>query len=177
MDPDEDVLPDPEEFIPDASVAAAEALARARAMARARGLRPGTPAKRTAVTGAGRDPRDGRDPALLGEVVERLITDRGWEHEVEVGGVIGRWEQIVGRELAAHAAPVTFTEGVLTIRAESTAWATQLRMLTNTLLARIEKEIGPGIVAELHIIGPSAPSWSHGRRSVTGGRGPRDTYG
>ena len=28
----------------------------------------------------------------------------GLGHEVEVGGVIGRWEQIVGRELAAHAA-------------------------------------------------------------------------
>ena len=72
---------------------------------------------------------------------------------------------------------MTFTEGVLTIRAESTAWA-RAAADADQHPARPDREgVGPGIVAELHIIGPSAPSWSHGRRSVTGGRGPRDTYG
>ena len=160
--------------------AADEALRRVQAMARAKGLRPargGARAPRapaTPGTGAG---RTDRDPALLGEVVGRLVNDRGWEHQVEVGAVIGRWESIVGAEIAAHASPETFVEGVLVVRASSTSWATQLRLLANTLLTRIAQETGPDVVTELKIIGPSAPSWRHGRRGITGGRGPRDTYG
>lgn len=162
--------------MPEGSDAPAEALARARALARAKGLRPGS-APRRAARPAGGGRGASRDPALLSEVVERLVSDRGWEHEVEVGSVIGRWPSIVGPDLAEHARPETFEDGVLVVRASSTSWATQLRLLSSTLLARIEQETGPDVVRELRVIGPSAPSWRHGRRGITGGRGPRDTYG
>jgi predicted nucleic acid-binding Zn ribbon protein len=65
----------------------------------------------------------------------------------------------------------------LRIAAESTAWATQLRLLAGTLLARLVAELGPDVVTKLSISGPTGPSWKHGGRSVRGGRGPRDTYG
>ena len=158
--------------------AADEALLRARAVARGRGLRPGAPARRTIRGTATTSARGGdRDPALIGAVVDKLVNDRGWEHQVDVGGVTGRWPEIVGPDLAANATPETFTDGILVIRASSTAWATQLRLLESTLLQRIAEETGPDVVLELHILGPTAPSWSHGRRSITGARGPRDTYG
>jgi predicted nucleic acid-binding Zn ribbon protein len=41
---------------------------------------------------------------------------------------------------------------------------------------RIADEIGPEIVKIVEVLGPRAPSWKHGVRSVKG-RGPRDTYG
>ena len=34
-----------------------------------------------------------------------------------------------------------------------------------------------GEEARITILGPAAPSWKHGPRSVRDGRGPRDTYG
>lgn len=157
--------------------AAAEALSRARAAARARGLRPGSAPRRTPRTDAAGRPRVPRDPALISDVVERLVEDRGWVAEVEVGGVMGRWPQIVGAEVAANAHPESFADGVLVVRASSTAWATQLRLLSGTLLRRIAEETGPDAVVELRVLGPTAPSWSHGRRRVSDGRGPRDTYG
>ena len=40
--------------------------------------------------------RDGRDPLPLGAAINRLITERGWETPAAVGGVMGRWPQIVG---------------------------------------------------------------------------------
>lgn len=104
------------------------------------------------------------------------MDDRGWQVDLAVGSVMGRWPQIVGADVAAHATPVTFQEGVLTVRAESTAWATQLTLLTSVLLGRLAEEAGEGTVTELKIVGPAAPSWSKGRRRVAG-RGPRDTYG
>jgi len=156
--------------------AAAEALRRAQAVARAKGLRPGVVPRRTR-TSATASGRTDRDPLLLGEAVEKLVGDRGWEHEVEVGGVVGRWAAIVGPDVAEHARPETFDDGVLVVRAASTSWATQLRLLSNTLLARIAEETSPDVVTELRVLGPTAPSWRHGRRGITGGRGPRDTYG
>jgi predicted nucleic acid-binding Zn ribbon protein len=63
------------------------------------------------------------------------------------------------------------------VRADSTAWATQLRLLESTLMGRLAEEVGEGTVTELRVAGPGAPSWSRGRHRVQDGRGPRDTYG
>jgi predicted nucleic acid-binding Zn ribbon protein len=90
--------------------------------------------------------------------------------------VFGQWSQVVGEDIAAHAAPVTLQDGVLGITAESTAWATQLRMMQSQILAKIAAAIGHGVVTSLRISGPVAPSWRKGERHIKG-RGPRDTYG
>lgn len=166
-----------------ANTAAASALARAREAARAKGLRPGSRPRRRrnsqpgiGLAGSGRDGRDGRDPSLLGEQMDRLLLDRGWNMDVAIGSVMGRWPAIVGTEVAAHCTPVTFSDGVLTVRAESTAWATQLRLMSSSILGRLETEVGKDAVTELRVQGPSAPSWTRGLRKSTG-PGPRDTYG
>jgi predicted nucleic acid-binding Zn ribbon protein len=179
-DPDAPVPPsDDDTRIGDA---AASALARARAAAAERGLRPGMKPRRRrrpaepGTTLSGPD-HDGRDPALLGDQLDRLLVDRGWTVDVAVGSVMGRWPDIVGPDIAAHVEPLTFVDGVLTVRADSTAWATQLRLLSSSLLARVEQEIGAGAVTELKVVGPSAPSWSRGGRRSPDSRGPRDTYG
>lgn len=168
-----------------ADTAAASALARAREAARAKGLRPGSkpPRRRNAnrsgiAGGSGRDRsgRDGRDPSLLGDQMDRLMLDRGWNVDVAVGSVMGRWPDIVGTEVATHCTPVTFSDGVLIVRADSTAWATQLRLMSSSILGRLETEVGKDAVTELRVQGPSAPSWTRGPRKSTG-PGPRDTYG
>ena len=92
------------------------------------------------------------------------------------GSVFGRWPVVVGEQIAAHAAPTSLTEGVLTVSAESTAWATQLRMVQAQLLAKIAAAVGDGVVTSLKIVGPTGPSWRKGPNHIAG-RGPRDTYG
>jgi len=176
------VLPDQPDEDAAAAEAAALALARARKAAADKGFRPGSkPARRRrpldqpAGTPSGSSP-DARDPLLLGEQLEKLVADRGWEVDVAVGSVIGRWPQIVGPDVAEHVQPVSFEDGVLTLRAASTAWATQMTLLTSVLLGRLEQEVGPGTVTEIVVSGPSAPTWARGRRWAPG-RGPRDTYG
>jgi predicted nucleic acid-binding Zn ribbon protein len=108
--------------------------------------------------------------------MERLLVDRGWNVDVAVGAVMGRWPAIVGTDVSAHCTPVTFGDGVLTVRADSTAWATQLRLMSSSILGRLEAEVGKDTVTELRVQGPSAPSWTRGLRKSTG-PGPRDTYG
>lgn len=180
MSPDDPVAGREEEEA--AAAAAALALARARKAAADKGLRPGLkplrrrrPAEQRQGTPSGSGP-DARDPMLLGEQLEKFVADRGWEVDVAVGSVIGRWPQIVGPDIAEHVLPVSFENGVLTVRAVSTAWATQMRLLTSVLLGRLEQEVGAGTVTEVVVTGPSGPTWAKGRRRAPG-RGPRDTYG
>jgi predicted nucleic acid-binding Zn ribbon protein len=160
------------------------ALGRARAAARARGAVPGvTPAgggrrRRRRDDGArsGAGP-DARDPQLLGDSLGRLVAERGWQEAVSVGGVMGRWDSVVGSDIAAHCRPETFEAGVLTVRADSTAWATQVRLLGGTLLTRLADEVGEGTVTKVVVRGPTGPSWRRGPRVAPGSQGPRDTYG
>ena len=168
-----------EEPTGDADLAPAEALARARAAAKAKGLRPGLKPRRRQQTASGGTGRaaGGRDPRLLGDQIGQFVTERGWTADVAVGSVIGRWPAIVGPDIAAHCHPTDFVDGVLTVRADSTAWATQLRLLESTLMGRLADEVGDGTVQQLRVVGPSAPSWSRGRHRTQDGRGPRDTYG
>jgi predicted nucleic acid-binding Zn ribbon protein len=109
-------------------------------------------------------------------VLARLVKARGWQQPAAEGAVFGAWERVVGPDVATHCKPVKLADGELTIEAESTAWATQLRLLAAKLIVKIAAEVGPNVVRKLHIHGPAAPSWNRGPRRVSG-RGPRDTYG
>lgn len=119
---------------------------------------------------------DSRDPQLLASVARDLARSRGWSDRVAQGSVFGRWNAVVGEQIAAHATPTGLQDGVLTVSAESTAWATQLRVVQAQLLAKIAAAVGDGVVKSLKIVGPVAPSWRKGRYHIAG-RGPRDTYG
>jgi predicted nucleic acid-binding Zn ribbon protein len=134
--------------------------------------KPG-PRRLRGYSGPGPDPRD---PQPFGAVLERLLKARGWQRPAAEATVFGHWERVVGADVASHCRPIKLEDGELTVEAESTAWATQLRLLAAKLLVRIAGEVGNNVVKKLHIHGPSAPSWSRGPRRVTG-RGPRDTYG
>jgi predicted nucleic acid-binding Zn ribbon protein len=149
-----------------------------RLLARARRAGPGKrAAPRTGSepgwSAAGPDPRD---PTLIGAAVDDLVRDRDWARTLNAAGLLPRWPQIVGEEIAAHCRPERLLDGELLCVAESTAWATQLRLLSRQLLRRIAEEVGAGVVTRIRVQGPTTPDWRHGPLRVLG-RGPRDTYG
>jgi predicted nucleic acid-binding Zn ribbon protein len=113
----------------------------------------------------------------VASAISRLVAERGWSETVAVGGVLGRWEAVVGTDIAAHCTPLSFADGVLTVAADSSTWAAQVRLLAPTLLRKLAEEVGEGTVKRIVVRGPSAPSWKHGPRVAPGSQGPRDTYG
>jgi predicted nucleic acid-binding Zn ribbon protein len=120
---------------------------------------------------------DERDPQLLDVTLGRLVDDHGWTLDLKVHGVFGRWPEIVGADVAQHATPTSYADGKLVVRTDSTAWATQLRLLAPTLVRRLNEELGHGSVTLIVVEGPNLPSWKKGRLGTRDGRGPRDTYG
>ena len=158
-------------------------LSRAKAEARRRGTgrraRSGpdpVPQGRTAGPYSGPRPDD-RDPQPIGGEIERLTVERGWRRSVQVASIEASWPQLVGEQLAAHCKPERFTDGELVVVAESTAWATQVRLLAPRLLGAVNAVLGAGLVTKLVVHGPTTPSWRKGPLRVSDGRGPRDTYG
>ena len=178
MSPDEPV--DPTEPVEDPHDDTGLDLARslARSMARPGARRPpaGRRLPRVDPQASGAHP-DERDPQLLDTTIGRLIADQGWGTDVRVHGVFSRWDSIVGQEVAQHCLPEAFTESRLVVRTDSTAWATQMKLLAPTVVRRLNEELGEGTVTLIEVLGPHVPSWKRGLRSVRDGRGPRDTYG
>lgn len=146
------------------------ALVAARARARTRTAADGA-ARRRAESRSGARPDD-RDPQPLGAAVERLLAERGWDRPMAVAGVIGRWAEIVGPEVASHCRPERLDDGVLWVAADSGAWATQVRWLSGTLLGRLEAELGRGVVKQIRVGAPGAPP-RRGRLRAPGSRGAR----
>lgn len=161
------------------------ALLEARGVARSQGKDVGqgrrAPIRNRTPRGGGRRSWSGpgpdrRDPQSLSAATQDLSRLRGWSPRVAEGTVLGRWPTVVGRDIADHAQPIALRDGVLSVSAESTAWATQLRIVQAQLLAKIAAAVGDGVVTTLKIMGPTAPSWRKGALHIPG-RGPRDTYG
>jgi predicted nucleic acid-binding Zn ribbon protein len=117
------------------------------------------------------------DPQALGAAINGLLDAEGWALAAATGSVFGRWPQIVGADLAAHTNPETLADGELTISADSTAWATQVRLLAAQLVRRLNAELGDGTVRRVRVRGPATTTRKPGEWRVRGGRGPRDTYG
>jgi len=138
-----------------------------------RGTERGNRGNRRSWSGPG---PDRRDPQTFGTAAGELARSRGWTGKVAEGAVFAQWATVVGEQIAEHAEPTALRDGVLSVTAESTAWATQLRMVQAQLLAKIAAAVGDGVVKSLKITGPTAPSWRKGRLHISG-RGPRDTYG
>lgn len=161
--------------------AAARAAASAASRPQSRRKQPGT--GRPRITGraggakaSGAHPDD-RDPQPIDQAMGRLIASHGWELDLKVQGVFGRWTELVGSEVGEHCTPESFADGRLVVRTDSTAWATQLKLLAPTVLRRLNEELGHGTVILIEVLGPHLPSWKKGRFGTRDGRGPRDTYG
>lgn len=121
--------------------------------------------------------RKAGDPVTFGAAIQGLLAARGWQGEARVAAVMGRWDALVGETLAGKCAPVSLLDGELVVSAVSTAWATQLRLLSAQLKDRLNAELGAGAVTTIRVQGPSGGPRRSGAWRVTGSRGPRDTYG
>lgn len=133
--------------------------------------RRGTPAERPGST----EFQPGRDPRALGNVIRRTIDDHGWAAPLARVSIIEDWVDVVGSDVAAHSTPELADE-VLLVSCDSSAWATQLRMLRHDILREIESRFPDSGITEISVLGPGVPTQISGHRRVKW-RGPRDTYG
>ena len=117
------------------------------------------------------------DPTLISNVLSELIEERDWNSGLAEGTLFATWAQVVGADIAQHTTPLSLLDGRLLVQCSSTAWATQLNLVGPSLFETIRSSAPGALVESLDFIGPTAPSWKRGLRTISNGRGPRDTYG
>ena len=61
--------------------------------------------------------------------------------------LFSRWEEIVGDAVATHCKPVRLRDGVLVVAVDHPNWATQLRLLLPTMLARFHELTGDAVTS------------------------------
>lgn len=156
------------------------ALARAKEDARARVAATQRTQARRAKQQRPAPERGERGPVALGTLLGEVVEEQGWSARASAANVVARWPELVGADIADHCTPAGLRDGTLHLVAESTAWATQLRLLQRQILTRLRSalgESGEDVVRRITVAGPTAPDWGHGRLRSRDGRGPRDTYG
>ena len=116
------------------------------------------------------------DPLALSSILDEIVVKLDWKQGIAEGTLFTEWESVVGNEIATHSTPLSLVDGVLTIQTTSTAWATQLNTMKSALLKTITTSAPGALVDSMVILGPHAPSWKKGIRTIKGARGPRDTY-
>lgn len=133
--------------------------------------------RRVARQGAPSQPfGSGRDPKGIADVILDATTEFGWNSSLAQSDLMTAWPEMVGAELAEHSTPVGIDDGTLTVQCDSTAWATQLRLMRAQVTTAILRSYPDAGIESMRFLGPNAPTWKRGPRSVPG-RGPRDTYG
>lgn len=132
--------------------------------------------RKTKKEGASTPFSPGRDPHGIGDVIDGLASRMGWTSSLAKSELLSSWASIVGEETAEHSEPTGIEDGVLAVRCDSTAWATQLRLMRSQVTTTIAQRYPDAGIESVRFEGPNAPSWKRGPRSIPG-RGPRDTYG
>lgn len=124
------------------------------AMEAARRNGSGPKAKRKPRTGTAVR-RDGREPVGLGAAIGALIAERAWELPAAGGALHKRWAAIAP-DLAGHVAAVGYETdtGELTLRPDSTAWATKARMETARIIAAANRAAGRQTVRTVRVLAP-----------------------
>lgn len=71
------------------------------------------------------------------------------------GGLFGRWEEVVGADVARHVQPSRLEQGQLVVTVDDPLWATQIRLLADTVRARLHEVLGITVAGiEVHVARP-----------------------
>ncbi|MCU0261663.1 MAG: DUF721 domain-containing protein [Ilumatobacteraceae bacterium] len=84
----------------------------------------------------------GRDPVPITDALDDVVRSLRGPDRRQVGGLFGRWDAIVGPQVAAHARPLKLDGGVLVVEVDDGAWATQIQFLSGSLRERLAADAG-----------------------------------
>jgi len=91
------------------------------------------------------------DPKPLDELLSTLVSGRGWGERMRFGRLREEWADVVGPDVAARSTPVALNAGVLSIRADGAAWATELTLLSRSIVDKVDSYLGGGVVREVRV--------------------------
>ena len=77
----------------------------------------------------------------MGPLIERVLEDIGAGSSARVLRIADRWEQAVGREIAAHCRPTALRGSTLEATVDSSVWCQQLQLRTPEILEALRNAL------------------------------------
>jgi predicted nucleic acid-binding Zn ribbon protein len=101
------------------------------------------------------------EPTSLSQALDGVVRSlqggrrHGTVGAAAVGGVFGRWGEIVGDAMAAQVQPVKLDGGRLLVEVREPAWATQVKMLSEQIRQKIADVAGVVVESiDVRVAGP-----------------------
>ncbi|HYP22544.1 MAG TPA: DUF721 domain-containing protein [Actinomycetota bacterium] len=91
------------------------------------------------------------EPLRLKDLLPDATGRLGIPSPEATGRVWSAWKDIVGPAVAAHAEPTSLRGGVLRVRADSPAWATEIGYLVDEIRSRANAVTGRPLVSEVRV--------------------------
>lgn len=82
------------------------------------------------------------EPVPIGDALDSVVRSLRGPSRAVIGGVVGRWDEVVGTAIAQHVRPMTVDGGVLTVIVDDPAWATQMKFLSPQIIDAIRAQVG-----------------------------------
>lgn len=85
------------------------------------------------------------EPTPITRSLDSMMKSLRGTDRIQVGGVFGKWDDAVGPQIAGHVRPVRLDHKTLLVEADTATWATQVKFLADTIIARLRDEAGVDI--------------------------------
>lgn len=102
-----------------------------------------------------------REPQGIKELLEKMMSSAGFAPRMEFARLHASWSEAVGEVIASHSEPVSLERGVLTVRADSAVWASELKLLGGQVATAASRFLGGERVTEIRVrVGNDGPQRS-----------------
>lgn len=86
-----------------------------------------------------------RPPISISSALDGVVHGLRGPDRRAVSGVFGRWEEIVGAQIASHVQPLQLDEAVLVVAVDDPAWATEMKFLGVQIREQLLRRAGVSV--------------------------------
>ncbi len=94
----------------------------------------------------------GAGPSRVGDVLEQVLKDSGVHEQLQRVGVADEWVDRVGEAIARVARPRIVSGTVLVVEVRSSAWLTELDMMKDEILRRLNEDRHEGRIEGIRLV-------------------------
>lgn len=91
------------------------------------------------------------EPDNIADLLKSYIKNKDLAKKINHHRLFSHWAAIVGNDIARHARPKMLRNKILFIDAENPVWATELGMMSQEIIEKINNFLADEVVTELRI--------------------------
>lgn len=93
-----------------------------------------------------------KDILGLGEAITYYLESMGIRDEADMHKILSKWEELMGKPIAAHTERTWFKEGILFIQVNTPVWKNELTLARLKIKGMINEVLQREVVKEVKII-------------------------